>query len=110
MQWGPGTIHWDGHSQTWQCCGCCIAVRILIQGTQAVGPVNPSLGQSVSVSFMKGQAGALGAVFLWLLVWGTHSPPILVNTPGVSQERLSANHPALLSPHTSQMSPLSSLG
>lgn len=32
-------------------------------------------GQSVSVFFVKGQAGALGAVFLWFLVRGTYSPP-----------------------------------
>lgn len=37
-------------------------------------------GQSVSVSFMKGQAGALGAVFLWFLVWGTYSPHTGVHT------------------------------
>lgn len=71
----------------------------------------PQFG-AVSMTCMKGQAGALGAVFQHLPVWGIYPPrpPILVHTPGVSQERLSANHHAPLSLHASQMSPLSSLG
>lgn len=66
-----------------------------LHGTQAVGPVSLSLA---SLCVLREGAG-----------WGTGScfpvvpgagdifpPPILVYTPGISQERLSANHPALL--------------
>lgn len=44
------------------------------RGVQTVGLVVPRFA-AFSVSCMKGQAGALGAVFQWLQVWGTCPPP-----------------------------------